>query len=596
MSNGTGSEKTRSFMGNVAMVLFAQIMVKVLGMVYRMVITNIDGFGNEGNGFYNAGFQVFTVLLAISSVGIPNAIAKMVSERAALGDYKAAHRIFKTAFKLFACVGLVCSAALWFGSEFYAIRIVNVDGAQYVMRALAPSVFFVCISAVIQGYFQGLNDMRATSFAQMLEQIFKSGLTILLVILTVGTMPHIMRIITRVTLLCDVSANDSTPAEIMAAWANVASSLSTVVAFIFLVCFYKKRKKALCESIKNSVDSDFHPSAGRLIKMILMISIPISLASIITSINRVIDLATITRSLEAAFAAEIPSGIIGLVKDGPITTVPIAGPTAEQLNRAAVALSGRLSKSDTLYNMPLALNLSFATVLVPHIAGALARGDREEASQKTSYSFLISILIILPCAIGYIVLAQPIYKIIYPATPDGADLLAIMAVALIFSALTQTLVGALQGIGKVFVPAISILCGCVCKIILNLILIRIPSVNIYGAAISSIVCQLVAFAVNYAVLTRYVPVRVTLMKYIVKPVISAAIMGAAAVGVYKPLYALLGSDYMSNLIASVIAIAAAAAVYIALLLALRALDKDDILMLPAGGRLYGLLRKTGLYN
>ncbi|MGM9936354.1 MAG: hypothetical protein ACI38A_03330, partial [Candidatus Ornithomonoglobus sp.] len=93
MSNKINEQKSHSFMGNVAMVLFAQIMVKVLGMVYRMVITNIEGFGNAGNGFYNAGFQVFTVLLAISSVGIPNAIAKMVSERAALGDYKAAHRI-----------------------------------------------------------------------------------------------------------------------------------------------------------------------------------------------------------------------------------------------------------------------------------------------------------------------------------------------------------------------------------------------------------------------------------------------------------------------------------------------------------------------
>ena len=55
MSN---KEKTNSFMGNVAMILFAQLMVKVLGLVYRMVITNIDGFGNTGNGFYNAGFQV----------------------------------------------------------------------------------------------------------------------------------------------------------------------------------------------------------------------------------------------------------------------------------------------------------------------------------------------------------------------------------------------------------------------------------------------------------------------------------------------------------------------------------------------------------
>ncbi|MDD6763836.1 MAG: polysaccharide biosynthesis protein [Clostridiales bacterium] len=588
MGNKINEQRSHSFMGNVAMVLFAQIMVKVLGMVYRMVITNIEGFGNAGNGFYNAGFQVFTVLLAISSVGIPNAIAKMVSERAALGDYRAAHRIFKTAFKLFMCIGLVCSIILYAGSDFFAVHVIHMNGAQYVMRALAPSIFFVCISAVIQGYFQGLNDMRATSFAQMIEQIFKCSLTILLVILTVGSMPYIMQLATRAAMLYNMKGLETTPPEIMAAWANAASSISTIVAFVFLSCFYMKRKKALDENIKRSIDSEFHPSTRKLVKMILMLSIPISLASIITSINRVVDLATITRALEIAFRAEIPAGVISAEK--------VILPTSEQLNRAAVALSGMLSKSDTLYNMPLALNLSFATVLVPHIAGALARGDKAEAASKTSYSFLISILIILPCAIGFIVLAQPIYNIIYPSTPDGADLLAIMAIALIFSALTQTLVGALQGIGKVFVPAISILCGCICKIILNLTLIRIPSVNIYGAAISSIVCQLVAFLVNYSVLIRYVPVKVTLKKYIVKPLLAGVMMGAAAVGVYKLMDMLLGTGYINNLIASAAAIAAAAAVYIGLLLVLHVMDKEDILLLPAGTKLYRVLQRTGLYR
>jgi stage V sporulation protein B len=330
--------------------------------------------------------------------------------------------------------------------------------------------------------------------------------------------------------------------------------------------------------------------------MILMLSIPISLASIITSVNRVVDIATITRSLEIAFKSEIPANIIGLTKDAAATAAPILNPTAEQLNRAAVALSGRLSKSDTLYNMPLALNLSFATVLVPYISGALAKGDTKEASSKTSYSFLISILIILPCAIGFMVLSKPIYNIIYPATPDGADLLSIMAIALIFSALTQTLTGALQGIGKVFVPALSILCGCVFKVILNVTLIRNPSINIYGAAISSIVCQLVAFIVNYSVLVRYVPIKVTFVKYIAKPLISGIAMGVAAFAVYKIVTAVLGGGYVNNLVATALSIAVAAIVYIALLLVLRVMEKDDILLLPGGAKLYGLLVKMKLYK
>lgn len=575
--------KTHSFMGNVAIILFAQIMVKLLGLVYRMVITNIDGFGNSGNGFYNAGFQVYTVLLAISSVGIPNAIAKMVSERAAINDYKSAHRIFKTAFKLFAVIGIICAAILYLGADFISVHVMNMNGAQYVMRALAPSVFFVCISSVIRGYFQGLNDMRATSLSQMLEQVFKCTLTIGLVILTIGTMPDIMKFLSKYTMLAD-NIGDTTSPELMAAWANAASSISTMLSFIYLVFFYMKQRKNLREKIKLSSGDELKISTKKLMKMILMLSVPISLASIITAVNRVIDVATITRGIEAAFANGIPA--IG-------NTAAIAHPNAQQLNSAAVALSGMLSKSDTIFNMPLALNIAFATVLVPSISGALAKGDTQEASEKTSYSFLISILLILPCAIGFIVLSQPIYKIIYPSTPDGADLLSIMAVALIFSALTQTLTGALQGIGKVFVPAIAILSGCVFKVILNLTLIRIPEINIYGAAISSIVCQIVAFLVSFFVLIRFIPLKLTFVKYIAKPLIAGIAMGFAAWGVYT---ILAGPGYVANLIATLAAIAVAAIVYISLILIMHTMDKNDIMLLPGGEKIFKLLIKLKFYK
>lgn len=583
--NNTKQEKTHSFMGNVAIILFAQIMVKVLGLVYRMVITNIDGFGNTGNGFYNAGFQVYTVLLAISSVGIPNAIAKMVSERVAVNNYRAAHDVFKTALRLFAIIGVVCTAALYLGADFIAVHVMNMDGAQYVMRALAPSLFFVCLSSVIRGYFQGLSDMRATSLSQMIEQVFKCGLTIIFVVLSVGVMPQIMQALTSVTMLYNVDGT-ATPPEIMAAWANAASSAATGISLLYLIVFYLRNRKTINARLQMS-DTEYTKISGRkLAGMILMLSVPISLSSIITAVNRVVDLATITRGIEVAFANGIPA--IG-------KAAAIANPTAAQLNDAAVTLSGMLSKSDTLFNMPLALNVAFATVLVPSIAGALAKGDTREASEKTSYSFLISILLILPCAIGYIVLAQPIYKIIYPATPDGADLLQIMSVALVFSALTQTITGALQGIGKVYVPAVAILIGCVFKVVLNVVLIRIPSVNIYGAAISSVVCQVVTFAVNLAVLLKYVPIKFTIGKYVLKPLGSGIAMGVGAWGVYK-LLATVGTGYMANLVATVGAIAAAVVIYVGLILVLRVMDKDDIMLLPGGGKIYRGLTKLKLYK
>ncbi|MDD6483663.1 MAG: polysaccharide biosynthesis protein [Clostridiales bacterium] len=563
-------KKTASFMGNVALVLAAQLIVKILGMLYRIVITNVEGFGDAGNGFYTAGFQIYTVLLAISSVGIPNALAKMVSERTALEDYKGAHRIFKTALLLFAAIGVVCSALLFFGADFIAHNVINMDGAQYTVRALSPSIFFVCVSSVVRGYFQGMQDMNATSRSQVMEQICKCTITILLVILAVGQ-----------------------PPEIMAAWANAASSIATFLSFGYLVIFYTRRQRGIHEKVRQTAVESLSGSTGKLMKAILMLSIPISLASIITAINRVIDTATITRGIEAAFAGAIPAHLDSAGK----TVAQILSPTAKQLNDEAVRLAGMLSKSDTLINTPLSLNFAFATVLVPTIAGALAVGNKEEASQKASYSFLISILLILPCAIGYIVLAQPIYNIIYFNAPAGADLLAMTAVSLIFSALSQTMSGTLQGIGKVYVPAIGLLVGCVIKIILNVTLIRIPQINIYGAVISSIVCQFVAFLISFIVMTRYISIKITMSKYIIKPLIAGGIMGLAAWGVHRLILPLPGlSAFSDNLIAVLAAICIGALLYFFLIFALKILDKDEVLMLPGGTALYGLLKKLKLYK
>lgn len=557
-------ENSQSFMNNVTVILISQIIVKLFGMVYRIVITNIDGFGDEGLGFYNVGFQIYTVLLAISSVGIPNAISKMVSERVALNDHAGAHKIFKTAMLLFSVIGLATTFVLFFGADIFAQYVIKIDGSQYVMRALAPSLFFVCVSSVIRGYFTGMKNMRATSNSQVIEQILKCSLTIIFVYLSVGLAP-----------------------EIMASWANFATSVATVLSFLYLVYFYYRRKSSIKEDIANSTGETITVSRKRLMISILMLSIPISLGSIITAVNRVIDTATVSRGIEIAFSTVIPA-------HG--SAAAIFNPTAEQMTKEIARLSGLLSKSDILYNMPLAVNFAFATVLVPSIAGALAVKDYKEAAAKVNYSLLVSILIILPCAIGLITLAEPIYKIIYFSASEGYELLQLVSVSLIFAALAQTMTGSLQGIGKVFVPAISLLFGCIAKIILNIVLIRIPSVNIYGAAISSIACQFISCAICFVVLKKHCKLKIAPVKYVVKPLIAGAVMGVVAVGVYKLMMLVLNTGFTANLIATIIAIAAAAVVYFFLVFVLKILSSDEVKQLPMGNKIYRGLVKIKLYN
>lgn len=549
-------------MVNVLIILFSQVAVKVLGLIYRMVITNIDGFGDQGNGYYNAGFQVYTLLLAISSVGIPNAISKMTSARYAIGDYKGAYKIFRSALVLFGIIGALCSLILFFSAGVIAEYVIKMERAKYVLMALSPSIFFVCISSVIRGYFTGMSNMQATSTSQVIEQIFKCVLTVGIVYIMSGI----------VLFPSDLDLNSA----FMAAGANFATSLATVLSCLYLIVFYLRRKSKIRHQLTQSAAPTLNMPVKKMFISILMISIPISLGSIISAINRIVDTATITRGIEIAFAN-------GINAYGKI----VANPTAEQLSKEAVRLSGILSKSDTLLNLPIAMNIAFATVLVPSISGALAVGDKKTASKHVSYSLLISILLILPCAVGYVVLAKPIYNLIYPNASYGYDLLQLSSVALIFIALNQTISGSLQGLGKVFAPATGLLMGCVVKLILNIILIRQPSIHIYGAPISSIVCQVISFSYGFTILCRNMPIKPSIVKYIVKPLVAAGIMGGVAYG----LYALGMCVFKSNLISIAVSVIGAAAVYFVLIILLKILNDEEILMLPAGDKLLKLLKR-----
>lgn len=556
------TNKKHSFMMNVMIILFSQVAVKVLGLVYRMVITNINGFGDQGNGYYNAGYQVYTLLLAISSVGIPNAISKMTSARNAIGDYNGAYKIFRSALILFGVIGIACSVLLFASSGVIATYVIKMERAKYVLMALSPSVFFVCISSVIRGYFTGMSDMQATSRSQILEQVFKCVFTVLIVY-----------VMSRIVLFPnDLDLNSAA----MAAGANFATSLATVFSCIYLIFFYRKRRKSLKKQVLTSTGETINMPLKKMFVSILLISIPISLGSIISAINRIVDTATITRGIEIAFA----NGINAYGK-------VIANPTLEQLGDEAVRLAGILSKSDTLLNLPIAMNIAFATVLVPSISGALAVGDKQTASKHVSYSLLISILLILPCAVGYIVLAKPIYNLIYPNASYGYDLLQLSSVALIFIALNQTISGSLQGLGKVYAPATGLFMGCIAKFILNIILIRQPSIHIYGAPISSIVCQVISFTYQFTVLSRNMPVKVGLLKYILKPLTCVLVMGICTFGIYSLSMTLLHSNIISVFVSIVIAVC----VYFAMVVALKILDDDEIKMLPMGDKLLKLLKR-----
>lgn len=534
-------EKKESFMQGVFALMFSQILIKMLGLVYNLYLTNRDGYGNKGNAISGGGFQIYALLLTLSSVGIPNAISKLVSERIAMGDEKGAHRIFKIAFATFAIIGFIGSMLLFFGAHYISTIALQIPEAELTLVALAPSIFFVSIICVIRGYFNGVETMRVTARSQTLEQIFKCVFTIILVEIVV--------------------IFSGTNTTIMAAGANLSTTVATIASFLYLFQYYKKYRKS--NPIPEHSLAYKQERIKSVIKKILFVSLPISLSAILSSINKIIDSVTIVRGLKNFLvedAAKIQYGI----------------------------LSGKV---DTLTALPLSFNIAFATALVPAIASARAKNDMETATKRVSFSLLVTILIGLPCAVGMFIFSDPILQLLYPSQPDGGFLFKIASIAIIFNLLVQTINGALQGLGKVMIPALSLAIGVVAKFVINIILVPIPEVGVLGAAIGNIVCNVIAFIIGFSVLRRNMKIDLKFSKAVIKPMVSCIMMGVCSYAIYFIL-----ANMISARIATVVAITTAIIVYTLAVVVLKVFSKEEIFMIPYGQKLYRLLEKIGIYK
>ena len=540
-------KKKTTFAKNVLMLMFSQVLIKLLGLIYRLAITNVKGFGDVGNGYYSAGYQVYAVLLIISSQGIPGAVSKLVSNKVAKGKYNEAHRVFKVSMVVFGIIGFIASLLLLLSANFVSSKILNVPDVSYVLKVLSPAIFFVCVSAVIRGYFAGLGTMKASSISQALEQFFNCVLTITFVYALVGKEPYIM-----------------------AAGGNLSTTLAILISFSYLIVFYKKNIKEWREESDDVVITTKEENK-KMVKMIIATAIPLTVGSVISVVTSFIDTVTVSNCIQIAYSGILKSKIL--------------------LEKEAMRLTGILSKVDTLVNLPLAVNLSFYSALIPEITAAISKKDFESASKKISFSISSSLLILIPCAIGFIVLADPILKMLYPNASDGAHILQIAAVTMVFVGINHTMQGSLFGLGKMYTPALALLIGCVIKIGLNLVLITNPNINIYGAVISSFVCQFIVFLIITIKIKKTINIKFDIKNQILKPIVAGIIMGGV---IYIINY--IFKDIIRYKILTFIDILIGALVYFISIFSLKVLNKKEILMLPKGNKIYSILRKLKIYS
>lgn len=517
--------KKETFLKGILALIFSQILIKVIGLAYKLYLTNREGFGDNGNAIYSSGFQIYALLLTFSSTGVPNAISKLVSERVAVGDNKGAHKIFKISFFVFAIIGGIGTTLLFLGARTISNNCLQIPEAEYSLIALSPSIFFVSITSVFRGYFNGIQKLSVTAKSQSIEQITKTVFTIALVELVV--------------VLSQINTT------IMAASANLATAIATFVSFVYIFIYYNKKRKEIAQDI--ALSTNYIPTRIRkTLKKIIGVAFPISLSSLMASFNKTIDSFTVVRFLKKfmdEFEAKVQYGI----------------------------LSGKI---DTLCALALSLNVALVTALVPSISMAKAKKNSSEVKHKSKVFLLFSIVIGLPATVGMMIFSKQILNLLFPNASVGANLLKVSSISIVFMLMSQTINAILQGIGKVKIPSIALGIGTICKLICNIVLIPNPKIGIYGAVIGNIMCNVVSVIIGYIFLIKNVELHLNFKNFLLKPIIATICMAILSILAYKKLEGIIIMK-----MATILSLGVAIISYVICVILLKIFNKIDLKML-----------------
>lgn len=518
-------------MQGVMILMLSQLIIKITGLIYKIYLTNKQGFGDTGNAIFSAGFQVYTLLLAISSIGVPNAIAQLTSSKLAVGDNKGAYRIFKVAISIFGVIGFVGSSILFLFADKIANTYLGIPEAELTIVALSPSVFMVAISSVLRGYFNGREKISVTANSQSIEQVIKTMITVVMV--------EIFSII----------SNENT--VVMVSGAAIATTVSTFFSFIYLYSFYLKNKKDIWKDVVTSSFKE-KESVRKIIKNILYLSVPIAITALLSAASRTIDAFSIVNIISKYMDAEEAKFQYGI-------------------------LTGKV---EGLVVLPYSFNIAFATTLIPTISASQARGEMDKAIKRIRFSILATILISLPCTAVLFSYAEPILKLLFPNAYLGKMMLQICSLNIVFVAITQTIGGVLQGIKEVKKTVVAIGAGVIVKLILTPILLQIKALNINGAIIATIISNITTFSISVYYLRKYIKIRLNIIKFVIKPVIATGMMLLVSWIVYNiEIFKISNINLIISLLMGILS-------YIISIILLRILSKEEIYMLPYGNKIY----------
>lgn len=535
--------KKQNFLHGAAILTAGVVVMKILGAIYKIPLNNI--LGDAGYGYFNLAYTIYNVLLTISTAGLPVALSRMVAEANTLQRPHQVRRTFRVAMITLTALGLIFSLAMFLFPTEMAIFFVSKAEVSQCVFALSPAVLLVCMTSAFRGYIQGHGNMTPTTVGQVLEVLIKVIVGLILAVVM-------------------TKAGKSLP--VSSAGAIFGVTAGSLAALLYMLAGYLRRyrNKSAAEC---AASDDVPDSVGRTLGVFVKIGVIITLGASVMSLISLVDAKLIQIQL----------------------------PKVESIGKElADTLYGSYSAMQTLFNLPAAFITPMTIAVVPAISEAVAKRAHAEVSAIAESGIRISAVIAIPMGIGLAVLAYPIVHILYPRTHEmGSTILAYMGVASIFVCIALVTNAVLQANGNEKLPIVSMIVGGIVKIVCNILLVSRPGLNILGACIGTISCYAVICVLNCVFIARSLETRPNYFRAFLRPLISGAVMGAAAWAVYglaaKLLHVSADGSRILMLAAMCVSIAVAVVVYVIMVIVSRSVTMEDMKLIPKGEKIAKLL-------
>lgn len=539
-----GESKSSNLLVQGSILAAASIIVRIIGVVYRIPLTYL--IGDEGMGYYGYAFNIYNIALILSSYSLPLAVSKLIAARDTKKQYKNSYLVFLCALGFAVIAGSAFSLMLYFGADFLAAAISKQPAVAIPLRVLAPTILVFAIMGVLRGFFQGKKTMLPTSISQIIEQIVNAFVSI-------GAAYYLMK---------NHSASDKIAAY-GAAGGTFGTLLGAIASLVFLAFIFSLYKPILDKQLRKD-KSALQETVPEILKVFGFTVLPVILSQTVYNISSVLD--------------------------GTVFSYVLAGKGLGDTGRSA--LWGIYSnKYNILVNVPISIASAMAVAIVPSIVSSREEGQHLIVKEKVHDSIKFNMIIAIPSAFGIGVLASPILRLIFgDASLLPARMLGIGSIAIVFYALSTLTNAVLQGVNKMHLPVIHSAIALGLHIIVLYVLLEVFNLGAYALVVSNVVFALIVSILNWVSVARLLNYKQEIKKTFLIPAGCSVIMAAVAYLVYWLIYNTIKRNALSTLVAIIVAMV----VYAVLLLLCKDVTETELIKMPMGRTLARIAVKLHL--